>query len=324
MSKPKILRILEENGESTVNELTDFTHLSRQMVHRILSDLVLENKVEKLGKAPKTYYRLVKSQPRQNLIELNLAAEEFLKKHFLLITEKGQRLEGLEAFSQWCSRQKLPVAKTVEEFISTRKKYLKYFNQYDLINGMSKLEGTKAFEKIYLDAMYYFDFYAIERFGKTRLGTLLHHAKQGQNRKLILEIVEIIREPLHNFIGREKIEAVGFIPPTIQRNVQFMKVMEKGLNLPLPHLSLRKISGEFVVPQKALSKIEDRISNAQVSLMVNERRPYNRILLIDDALGSGATINETAGKLKFKSIAKWIAGIAVTGSYKGFEVIQEV
>ncbi|MBI3483085.1 MAG: hypothetical protein HY015_08965 [Bacteroidetes bacterium] len=242
----------------------------------------------------------------------------------MLITETGQRLEGLTALSHWCNRQKLPVAKTVDEFIATRKKYLKYFDPYGLINGMSKLEGTKAFEKIYLDAMYYFDFYAIEQFGKTRLGTLLHHAKQGQNKKLILEIVEIIREPLHNFIGREKIEAVGFIPPTIQRNIQFMKVMEKGLNLPLPHLSLKKISGEFVVPQKALSKIEDRISNAQVSLMINERKSYSRILLIDDALGSGATINETAGKLKFKSIAKWIAGIAVTGSYKGFEVIQEV
>jgi predicted amidophosphoribosyltransferase len=177
---------------------------------------------------------------------------------------------------------------------------------------------------VYLDAMYYFDFYAIERFGKTRLGTLLHHAKQGQNRKLILEVVEIIKKPLYELITREKIEAVGFIPPTIQRNIQFMKVMEKGLNLSLPHLSLKKISGEYIVPQKALSKIEDRISNAQVSLMVNERGRYNRVLLIDDALGSGATINETAGKLKFKGVAKWIAGIAVTGSYKGFEVIQEV
>jgi phosphoribosylpyrophosphate synthetase len=172
--------------------------------------------------------------------------------------------------------------------------------------------------------MYYFDFYAIERFGKTRLGTLLHHAKQGQNKKLILEIVETVREPLHNLIIREKIESVGFIPPTIQRNIQFMKVLEKGLNLPLPHLSLKKVSGEFIVPQKALNKIEDRISNAQVSLMVSERRQYGRILLIDDALGSGATINQTARKLKFKGVAKWIAGIAVTGSYKGFEVIQEV
>ncbi|MBI3482845.1 MAG: winged helix-turn-helix transcriptional regulator, partial [Bacteroidetes bacterium] len=71
MSKIEILRILEEKGESTVSELTDFTLLSRQMVHRILNDLASENKVEKLGKAPKTYYRLAKSQPRQNLIELN-------------------------------------------------------------------------------------------------------------------------------------------------------------------------------------------------------------------------------------------------------------
>lgn len=48
------------------------------------------------------------------------------------------------------------------------------------------------------------------------------------------------------------------------------------------------------------------------------------LLLIDDAVGSGATLNETAKKLKQMGIAKRVYGFAVVGSLKGFEVIREV
>ena len=40
--------------------------------------------------------------------------------------------------------------------------------------------------------------------------------------------------------------------------------------------------------------------------------------------GSGATMNEIALKLKEKKLAKEIIGLAITGSYKGFEVISEL
>ncbi len=38
------------------------------------------------------------------------------------------------------------------------------------------------------------DFYAIERFGKTHLGTLMHYAKQGQNKLLMKRIAEEIKQ----------------------------------------------------------------------------------------------------------------------------------
>ena len=103
-----------------------------------------------------------------------------------------------------------------------------------------------------------------------------------------------------------------------------MKVLERKLNLPLPHVKLVKVIGEIAIPQKALSKIEDRINNARVSIMVNETRIFKTVLLIDDAVGSGATLNETALKLKEKKLANKVIGLAVTGSFKGFDVIQEV
>ncbi len=61
-----------------------------------------------------------------------------------------------------------------------------------------------------------------------------------------------------------------------------------------------------------------------MSIIVKDTRKFNEILLIDDAVGSGATINETAVKLKFKRTAETVIGLAVTGSFKGFEVLQEI
>jgi hypothetical protein len=257
---------------------------------------------------------------------LSLSEDEinFLKEHLLVISEMGKRLEGAEAMQAWCEKQKLPPEKTAREFITTEKKYLQYFLPDGMINGTQKLKNTKGFDSIAVDNMFYCDFYAIERFGKTKLGTLLHFAKQGQNRQLMNEIIILTKERVEALIKENSIEAVGYIPPTIKRYLQFMTVLQKGYNLPLPHLNLVKVTGAIPVPQKALSKIEDRIDNARASIIVKETRQFNHVLLIDDAVGSGATINETAAKLKLKKTAKKVFGLAITGSFKGFDVIQEV
>jgi predicted amidophosphoribosyltransferase len=85
-----------------------------------------------------------------------------------------------------------------------------------------------------------------------------------------------------------------------------------------------KVTGEIAIPQKALSKIEERVNNARASILLTEKRKFKKVLLIDDAIGSGATINETALKLKDQAVASHIIGLAITGSFKGFDVIQEV
>ena len=83
------------------------------------------------------------------------------------------------------------------------------------------------------------------------------------------------------------------------------------------------MKGDVVVPQKALSKIEDRVHKARRSIVTSKSKKYNRILLIDDAVGSGATLNETAGKLKWRGVANEVYDVAITGSFEGFEVITE-
>jgi len=319
-----ILQILYDKSEVRISELVEQTTASRQMVHRVLKKLLEDAQIMKIGKPPKTFYKLSLSPEKPIVSDLTPEESNFLEEYFFLITVTGSKLSGIEAFQNWCLRRKLPFEKTVKEYILTQQKYQRYYLPNGLISGLDKLKETNGFDQIGLDDVFYLDFYAIERFGKTKLGTLLHFAKQGQNRKLMDEIIEIIKKRVYNFVVEQGIDAVGYIPPTIKREIQIMKVLERKLNLPLPHIKLLKVTGEIAVPQKALNNIEDRISNARFSIMVQEDRKFKKILLIDDAVGSGATMNETAIKLKSGNVASIINGLAVTGSFKGFEVIQEI
>ena len=73
-----------------------------------------------------------------------------------------------------------------------------------------------------------------------------------------------------------------------------------------------------------MSKIFERVANAKNTFIVPRQQAYEHILIIDDAIGSGATINEIAIKIKDKKLANKISGLAITGSYKDFEVISEL
>jgi hypothetical protein len=319
----QILLILQKSKEIRLHDLVELTGASRQMVHRAVKSLALQGLIEKLGSAPKTYYRLSQAKTITTTA-IDQESSDFLNANFIQVTETGKRLDGADAMAYWCEKQNLPFEKTIQEFIATRKKYLHYFLDNGLIDGLQKIKSTKGFDRIGADKIYYLDFYALERFGKTRLGLLLHLAKQGQNRKLMDEIINLCKSRIEDLIKIQKLDAVGFIPPTIKREVQFMKVLERKLNLSLPHIGLVKVTGEIAIPQKALSKIEERVNNARASILVAEKRKFKKVLLIDDAIGSGATINETALKLKDQSVASQIIGLAITGSFKGFDVIQEV
>jgi DNA-binding PadR family transcriptional regulator len=321
----QIVKYLEEHFEASPNDLGSVITASRQMLHRVLSKLVQEQLLEKIGRPPKVYYRIKEagvSSISKNVVTKKEA--DFLAAHFNLFTETGNELNGQEAFEKWCVRQKLPLEKTVAEYIKTREKYLSYFGNNELIDGTEKLKNTKGFSKICVDKMYYGDFYAIERFGKTKIGNLIHFAKQGQNKMLMEKICVLLKEKILKLMEQEGIDAIGYIPPTIKREVQLMNYLKKSFNFSLPAINIKKVSGQIPIPQKALAKLEDRINNAKSSIVVDDKRVFKKILLIDDAVGSGATINETACKLKFKKMAQTVIGFAVVGSFKGFDVIQEV
>jgi len=309
---------------STVEEMTNHLGFSRQYIHKLLDRLLEKELVEKNGRIPHVYYRISDMRTIDKIPNISLEKERFLFDHFLIVQATGTMLHGVEAMQYWCSIQNLVFNKTVDEYIETRKKYLDYLDNDGFINGSQKIRNTQGFKEIGVDHLFYLDFYAIERFGKTRLGTLMHYAKQGQNKSLMKIIVSEIKYRVANFINENQIEAIIYVPATIKRSVQIMEYFEKNLGIIVPQIKVKKIRNSIVIPQKALSKLVERIENAKKTFYVAENNSYQKVLILDDAVGSGATINEIALKIKTAGIAQEVYGLAVTGSFKGFDVISEL
>ena len=326
--KSNILTLFKQTKELSIKEVTDKLQVSKQMVHLAMNQLLSENVVEKLGRTPKTVYRFIneKNRLKEPSPDLYISQKDqsFLKQNFLVVTETGNLIEGIEAFDYWCQQRKIPTKKSLTEFIDTKKKYETYYNKNGNVSGIDKLKNTKGYDKIWLDDLYYLDFYAIERFGKTRLGTLLHYAKQGQNKFLMSIMLHEIADRIKSFIKIHKADAVGFVPPTIRREVQLMKFLQNNLQIPLPVIQIKKLSGIIPVPQKSLSKLDERIKNAENTFAITDQREFKHVILIDDAVGSGSTLNQLAAKIKDKHVAKKVTGLAVVGSFKGFDVLTDV
>jgi hypothetical protein len=325
--KQNIEKLLDVYNELSVNEISNKLNVSKQMVHVAIKQLLENNIIIKLGAPPKTIYRkLSETKKAKEIPSLNLTEDEliYLAQNFLIVTDVGNLLDGIEAFSYWCQQRNLPIEKTAKEFIITKDKYKKYLDKSGFIDGTDKLVNTKDYKKIWLNKLYYLDFYAIERFGKTRLGTLLHYAKQGQNKYLMQIMMNEIEKQIKDFIKNHKVDAVAFVPPTVRREVQIMKFIQQKLNLSLPHIEIQKISGIIPIPQKSLSKMNERIRNAENTFAVVDNRNFKHVLLIDDAVGSGSTLNQIAEKIKNKEVAKNVTGLAIVGSFKGFDVITDV
>lgn len=321
--KQKIIEYITENTQVTANNLYKQLGISRQAVHKNLNKLMLEDKIYKIGTPPTVYY-LIKEEDgfivSDKSTELENDIANYINDTYMIISPLGERLEGLKGFYIWCNKNNLPINKTANDYVNTLKKYYSY-KKDGYINGTAKLKST--FSNIYVDKLFYLDFYSIDRFGKTKLGQLLLLSKQSQSQKLIREVIEIIRPKIEKLISGYDIDAIGYIPPTVKRATQFMKELENELKVNLPLIKIKKVRTPIVIPQKTLSKLNDRVENAKRTIIVDDKRIFKNILLIDDAVGSGATINETAKQLKRNCNGK-IIGLSVVGSYKGFDVISEV
>ncbi|MDD4062596.1 MAG: winged helix-turn-helix transcriptional regulator [Candidatus Pacebacteria bacterium] len=316
----KIIEHIKKNKQSTCVELVDYLNISDRAVRKQLKNLIDKEVVTKIGKPPRVFYS-IKEVELEEYFKIDKKKKEIIDKNYLIVTASGEKKEGLAGFVYWCKKNNLDVNSAVDDYIKAIKKYDKY-KKKGVIDGGVKFKNT--FDKTFLNNIYYLDFYSIERFGKTKLGQLLLYGKQSGDKKIIKEIIETIKPRIEEIVRMHKIDAVGFIPWTIKRDVQIMRELEKGLKLSVRKIKIEKVKTEVVVPQKTLKKLSDRIENAQKTIILTEDRKYNNVLLIDDAVGSGATLNETAKQIKEKNIAKKVIGIAITGSFKGFDVISEV
>lgn len=318
----KIIEYIKENEQASGAELSEFLNISDRGIRKQLKELLEKDFVYKVGKPPKVFYSLKDKEKKTEYIKISKEQKDFLEENYITITPRGEEKKGIEGFTYWCGKYNLNTEKTLKEYIKTLKKYEKY-KKDGIIDGTKKIKNT--FEETFLEKVYFVDFYSIERFGKTKLGQLLLYGKQTGDRDIVKKISKIAEPKIKEILKKHKIEAIAFIPWTVKRPVQLLKEFERNIDVKKEKVLVEKIKTKITIPQKTLNKIEDRIENAKDTIFVKKTpTTFKSILLIDDAVGSGATLNETAKKIKKKKIAKKVFGFTITGSFKGFDVISEV
>ncbi len=317
-----VLKIIEHYGPIRSSDIVSTLSVSIKTVYKHLTILLGEDLIEKSGTTPKVFYFIKKEHLFNSKLILSIN-EQIIEQNYIYVSPSGELVRGLNGFYQWCHKNELAPKKEESLFIKSFKSIQK-FKKNGLISVKKSILSGKA--DLYLDDIFFSDFYTFDHFGKTKLGQLVYLGKTSQNKELISEIAKIIKNPLENIIEKHNIKLVCFIPPTIERKIQFLDVLKNKLKLNLEEVIAMKISSSIRIPQKTLRKLEDRIINAQKTITISPSQKIDtNILIIDDATGSGATLNETAKKIRKITKHKIkIFGYSVVGSYKGFDVISEV
>lgn len=325
----RILAYIRTNKQAKAVDLVRSIGITNSAIHRQLNKLLKQGNIMKAGKPPLVFY-LLKEKVESPAISLPVEIKKSIDNNYIYVSPMGEFLTGIEGFTRWVisinqEKHLLPLA---HEYVKIRKKTNSLITHDGWIDATQAKEIT-TFGKGSVDKLLYKDFYSIEKFGKTKLGQMVLYAKTSQNMKIIEEIVQKIKPTIDRILQAYSIDAIAYVPPSIKRKIQLMTEIRRQLQIKLHEIILVKAyAGDVIVSQKSLTKLQERILNAQRTIFVDVNKsvksPKN-ILLIDDAVGSGATIHETAKQIRQLLNPKGrIIGFAIVGSIKGFEVIREI
>jgi hypothetical protein len=325
--KSQILKLIKEQGPSGPSVIASALQISAQMVHRHLKSLLMAGDIRKQGAPPKVLYFAAEKRMAYPFPILTNAEREYIDQHYLNVKPDGEVMTGLAGFQWWAlkTQQHKNFQPLAQEYIATLKKFNEqYRNQIDVIDATFKIKDT--FDVCYLDYLFYQEFYSVPKFGKTKTGQMVFLGKSGQNIKFIRLLADMSRKSIQNIIEYYRIDGVIFAPHSIPRKISFLHMYKQFLDLNIPCSTMEKVFvNDIPIAQKSLSKLADRIENATNTIFtIKENSAFKRVLVIDDAVGSGATLNIIASKLKKISGVEFVCGFAVTGSLKGFEVINEI
>jgi len=329
-TRDRVIEYIVSNRQARVDDLVKFLGLSHVAIHKQLRWLIDNGILQKAGKPPLVFYTLI---PKSDVYESQQPhfpkdILDAIEANFLSITPDGRLLYGVEGFIYWANlyqknKPLLSLAQNYKKIIEEKKRYVMPDGWID-----ATIKLTSTFKESYVDRLLYQDVYSYPIFGRTKLAKLVMHAKQSESKSLIDQIAAIVKPVIEKIIKKYDIDAIGFIPPTVPRPLQFMDEFQANLNLPLSKIDIVKVmAGEIPIPQKTLAKLEERILNARSSMYLRHTREpsYANVLLIDDVAGSGASFNETASKLKGVRIGhNRIIAFATVGNIKGYDVIRQI
>jgi DNA-binding Lrp family transcriptional regulator len=245
-NQEKIIKHLQKNEQATPHQITDFLGISYQMVHRYLKKLVESGVLEKLGKPPRVFYRIKKQETVIMETVENRDHTQIIQNNFTLITPDGKELEGVAGFVIWCKQRNFDIQKKAQEFFNTIQQYEQY-QKNGIIDATIKIDQTFVNKNRFLDRLYFLYPYSLPVFGKTKIATWLFHGKQTENTDLMKRVFERVIPELHKIMKQGKYDAVGFIPPSVPRKIQFMKELQKKLMITIPLIHIEKIKNAIII-----------------------------------------------------------------------------
>lgn len=321
------------NQELSPTQISDLLWKSKTIVHKYLKILVDRKELEKTWKWTHTKYKLVNTIPsitkvynEEKTINLDYKEIKIIEENFFKFEVDGTILKGQDWFTKRCTNRNFDLEDKANNFIKIQKQI------ENLKNNCWLIDVTKHFNKVvidsYINKVYYADQYNWMEFGRWKLAEITFFAKQSQNKTLIKKSINMIKHQLNCLIRNENIEAIGIIPFSIKRENQLLKILKLELKgIWIPFINIEKyFVNNIPIPQKTLKTREQRLENAIKTIIIDDQNiaKYSNILLIDDFVWSGNTLNQTAKKLKAKWIHNIIGFAFVWNTDLKYEVINEV
>ncbi|HIP33738.1 MAG TPA: hypothetical protein EYG89_03190 [Bacteroidia bacterium] len=329
-TKAGISFLLNNIDQATIENIANAWNVSIASAKKYIKKFVDEGIVEKIGKPPKKINYLLAQQSSTH--QYSNEQERVIERNFIYITPDGRLFDGTKGFEKFITSK---YGEQVTEGIDKiARKYLEIRDEYyGLDEGVKRIDATNKIIQTFkggtsMERVFYGDFDELPIFEKTQLYQLVTVAKSGhRDTELMMKIINKIQNSINEIIEKYEVDAIGFIPPTIMRRTQVMTFVKKRLNLKISQeqIGINKVDNLLPIPQKGLRRLKDRKLNAKNSITVNSPKQYKSVLLIDDVVGSGATLNETAKKILNQDIAQKVYAFAITGSAKPgeFEIIPE-
>lgn len=324
-----ILDVFNGDEEIWVQDIVNRLWKSRTIIHKYLKELVKRWYLIKLWKPPHTKYKrkiINTKNINKNIKDIFISYEEkkIFDEAFLKFSSDWKILKWFEWFIIWCNERNFNIKKKKDDFLKIYK-YIK--SKQDICWNISATQSFwKSFKTVYLDNIYYSDLYNYLEFWRWALAELAFYAKTSQNKKLIDETLDKVLYKIECIIHLNKYDALAIVPWSIDRKNQLLKVLKDRLKrLNLPFINIIKYSPTWIIiPQKSLKTKKQRLENAKNTIFVDDNKKYNKVLLIDDFVGSWATLNETAKKIKENWIKKvdWYA--FVWNLDLSYEIISEI
>jgi len=331
----QILECFASRRDLSPTEIAEQLWKSRAIVHRYLGHLVETWKLRKIWTTPNVRYilteeniwKVIDKKSDIPLWAIPYQVQKTLNDTFLKFSPLWERLDGTLGFSEWCTERWLDILQKAEQ-------YLKIVHYIDTLqDDCGLLDATGVFAKDFEDSpfsrVYYADQYTWMDFWRGKLAELTFYAKITQNKALLEESLSGILPKLQCLIARENIDAIAITPWSIERKNQLLSILWKKLKtLGIPQISLVKYyKNNITIPQKSLKTKNERLQNARNTIFVEDISTvvdFQKVLLIDDFVGSGATLHETALKLHQAGASCIIWFAFVWNTNLSYDVINEI